>query len=266
MNKFSRFFSLALALVSASIAHATVLIGITQPTSVPFNNPTLTTFTIPALNPNNYVVRGDGSLVSGSDLTALFSASVGTTGTGSYVLQTSPTIVFPNGLNNRFINNSSTAVQTPVAATRTYIAGSAIQCTAGTIQVGTVFRWHFDMTKTAAGSATSTFDIAFGTAGTTADTAQVSFTKPAGTAAIDEAWVDIECVVKTIGASGVAVGEFRLIHNLSATGHAQIPCVVVNTTSSTFTTLTPTFIGICITTGASDAITISQVSAESVNL
>lgn len=178
---------------------------------------------------------------------------------------TSPNLTL-GGLSNHLYNNFATAGQTPAAATRTYITGSGLTITAGQIQVGTHIHWRFDMTKTAAGSASSTFDIAFGTAGTTSDTAQVSFTKPAGTAAGDEGWVDIDCVVKTNSASGVVVGEFTLIHNLAATGHAQIPCVVVSTTSSTFDTTTPTKIGICITSGASDAITINQVFVSTNNL
>ena len=171
--------------------------------------------------------------------------------------------------------NGATPAQSPAATTRTYITGTAIPIngtvtiggvtstsTLNGIVVGSVLRWHFNMTKTAAGSATSTIDIAFGTTGTTADTAIVSFTKPAGTAAGDEAFVDIEAVVKTIGTSAVVIGEFRMIHNLAATGHAQIPCVVVSTTSGSFNISTATYVGVCITTGASDAITISQVSGE----
>src|SRR6478609_4825994 len=63
--------------------------------------------------------------------------------------------------------NFSTAAQTPAATTRTYITGSNIAFAAGALQIGTMFRWMFDIAKDANGSATSTFDICFGTAGTT---------------------------------------------------------------------------------------------------
>jgi hypothetical protein len=354
-TKLFSFLSLFVALTFGlfSPTYAAVTTGITQPISVPYNNPTLTTFTIPAVNPNNYLLRGDGSLVSGSDLAAVisgggsgvtgsglavfqtaptiitpvistgltasgsaandFSASTGafkassgattlpnltsnglvttsggtgllsvtaTTGSGSAVLATSPTLVTPTlgaasatsiavngGIAQHLVINTSTSGQTPAATTRTYITGSAIAIPATGLQVGTVLHWHFDMTKTAAGSASSTIDIAFGTAGTTADTAQVSFTKPAGTAASDEAFCEVECVIKTINAStGVAIGEFTMGHNLSATGHATIPFVAVNTTSGSFNTVSPTFVGLCITTGASDAITINQVSSYALNM
>jgi hypothetical protein len=163
--------------------------------------------------------------------------------------------------------NFSTALQTPAAATRTYIIGSALAVPTGKLQVGSCFRWRFNMTKTNAGTAASTFDIAFGTAGSTADTARVSFTKPAGTAVVDEGWVEICCVIRSIGAAGVAVGEFTLIHNLQITGHAVIPCVAVNTISAGFdTTVASLIVGVCLTSGASDAITIQMVQAEAWNL
>lgn len=163
--------------------------------------------------------------------------------------------------------NFSTASQAPAATTRTYIAGSNILIQAGQLQVGTVFRWKFNMTKTGAGTAPSTLDIAFGTAGTTADTARVSFTKPAGTGVIDEGTVEVTAIVRgPVGASGVVVGQFHMTHNLAATGHAVIPAVDVNTVSAAFDITTPTNIGLCITTGSLDAITIQLVTAEAFNV
>lgn len=165
-----------------------------------------------------------------------------------------------------FVNFSTTS-QAPAATTRTYIAGSNIAIPAGALQVGTIFKWRFNMTKTGAGVAASTIDIAFGTAGTTADTARVSFTKPAGTAVIDEATCEVTAVVRgPVGASGVVVGQFHMTHNLQITGHAVIPCVDVNTVSGAFDITTPTNIGLCINTGAADAITIQMVTAEAYNL
>lgn len=163
--------------------------------------------------------------------------------------------------------NFSTVAQSPAATTRTYLAGSTIAIPAGALQVGTIFRWTFDLTKTGAGSAASTFDIAFGTAGTTADTARVSFTKPAGTAVIDAGQVVITAVVRgPVGASGIVAGHFNMQHNLQITGHATIPCVDVTTVSAAFDITTPTNIGICITSGASDAVTTELVLAEAWNL
>lgn len=163
--------------------------------------------------------------------------------------------------------NFSTAQQSFAATTRTYITGSKITVAAGALQIGTMFRWMFDITKTSAGSATSTFDICFGTAGTTADTARVSFTKPAGTAAADTGMVTITAVVRgPLSGSGVVVGHFNLTHNLQTTGHANVPCVDITTISSGFDVTTPTNIGVCLTSGASDVITTELVQAEAWNL
>src|SRR5438132_7175076 len=63
--------------------------------------------------------------------------------------------------------NYSSASQAPAAATRTYITGSNLAIGTGKLQIGSMFRWAFDITKTAAGVASSTFDICVGTAGTT---------------------------------------------------------------------------------------------------
>jgi len=165
-------------------------------------------------------------------------------------------------------NNFSVASQAPAAASRTYIVGSQIAVPVGKLQIGTMFRWVFDITKTAAGTALSTFDIAVGTAGTTADAARVSFTKPAGTAVVDNGRIVIEAIVRgPLSASGIMVGHFNLTHNLQITGHATIPCVDVTTISAGFdVTVANLFVGVCITSGAADAITIQQVTAESWNL
>jgi hypothetical protein len=165
-------------------------------------------------------------------------------------------------LGNR-VKNQSTAAQTPAATVRTNIAGGNLPVPPAGLKVGTRLRWVFQMTKTAAGSAASTFDIALGTTGTVADAAVVSFTKPAGTAAADEGRVVIEALVKTVSATGVINGEFTLVHNLAATGHAVIPCVVVFTASGA-TDLTPQNLiaSLNITSGAADAITIGMVDSE----
>jgi hypothetical protein len=161
--------------------------------------------------------------------------------------------------------NFSTAAQVLTAATLTYLTGSKLKVPFGGLQVGTKLRWRFSMAKTAAGTATSTFAIVFGTAGTTADTARVSFTKPAGTAAADEAFVTVEATVRSVSATGVVVGNFTLIHGLENTGHAVIPAVVLVTTSAAFDNADEDlYVGLVATTGAADAITVHQMEAEMV--
>ena len=164
--------------------------------------------------------------------------------------------------NNSFVENYSITSQSPTAATRTYITGSNINFIANSLAVGTRFFWVFDVTKTAAGIAESTIDIAVGTTGTISDSAILSFIKPAGTAVIDNGLFRIDALVRSIGASTVIVGHMQMTHNLSATGLATIPCVDVTNVSSSFDSRTATKVGLCITTGAADAYTIQMVYAQ----
>lgn len=160
------------------------------------------------------------------------------------------------------VRNFSTAAQVLTAATLTYITGSQLAVPSSGLKVGSKIRFVLDITKTAAGTAASTYAIVFGTAGTAADTARVSFTKPVGTAAIDNGKIVIEATVRSVGAAGVVVGQFTLTHNLAATGHATIPVVSVTTVSSGFANNgQELFIGLVATTGAADAITIQRVEA-----
>jgi hypothetical protein len=163
------------------------------------------------------------------------------------------------------VRNQSTSAQAPAAATLTYLTGSNLAIPPqNPLRVGARFKWSFCMTKTAAGTATSTIAVVFGTAGTTADTARVSFTKPAGTAVIDEAWCEIDVTVKAVSNTvGVMVGTFRMTHGLENTGHAVIPTVVLTTVSGSFDNIVDNaIVGLVITTGAADAITIQQLIAQ----
>lgn len=166
-----------------------------------------------------------------------------------------------NGLMT-LVKNQSIATQVLTAATRTYISGSNISFIPIKVVVGTRFRWLVSATKTAAGTATSTIDIAVGTLGTTGDTARLSFTKPVGTAVADCAYFVIDVVVRVAGSSCILQGHMSMTHNLSATGFAVIPCVNVAVMSSAFDISSLTNIGLCFTTGASDAYTINMVSAD----
>jgi hypothetical protein len=144
--------------------------------------------------------------------------------------------------------------------------GSSIAVPAAGLIVGTSFQWVITITKTAAGVATSTFDIAVGTTGSVSDAAVLSFTKPAGTAVADEGIFKLYMTVRSVGAAGTAIGEFEMVHNLAATGHSILPTVAVSTLSGSFVTTTANLIvGVCVTSGASDAITIKLVQSEGYN-
>lgn len=172
------------------------------------------------------------------------------------------------GFTDGYVSNFSTAAQSPAAATLTYIDGSKLVIPTGKMQVGTCFKWRLSVTKTAAGTAASTYAIVVGTTGTTADAARCSFTKPAGTAAVDEGVIDIFAICRgPVGASGVLAGEFRMTHNLATTGHLVIGGVAVNAISAAFdVTVANLIVGLTVTSGASDALTFQIVQSEAWNL
>lgn len=118
------------------------------------------------------------------------------------------------------LSNSSTANQTGFSSD-TYLAGSSLTIPTGK-QVAMGFSYHliFDMVKTAAGTAAAVLNIRFGTAGTTADTARLTFTFTAGDANADTGTFEVWAHFRTVGSgtSAVLVGVAQCRHQLAATG------------------------------------------------
>lgn len=115
------------------------------------------------------------------------------------------------------IENFSTANQTGFAAD-TYLAGSSIAMPGSLAKAGSQYYLCFDMVKTAAGTATPILIIRFGTAGSVADAAVLTFTFGAGSAAIDTGIVEVWCHWRNVGGASVLVGIARITHHLAATG------------------------------------------------
>jgi hypothetical protein len=180
------------------------------------------------------------------------------------------TILIPGVYEGKGALNEATppvVAQVLTAATRTLIAGTLVKAPAGGLKVGSRLKFRASITKTAAGTAASTYDIGFGTVSTglaATATARVSFTKPAGDATADEGVIEVEAIVRAVSATvGVVQGQFELRHNLAATGHATVPVVVLSTTSASFdNSAEELYIGLYATTGAADAITVTQASGE----
>jgi hypothetical protein len=159
------------------------------------------------------------------------------------------------------------SAQAPAAATRTYITGSNIPISSNKMQSNTCFKWKIGLSKTGAGAGTSVFDIAVGTNASTADAARVSFTKPAGTAVADEGWIEIIAVMRSVGASGIMVGEFSMTHNLQTTGHLTVQQSVLTAISAGFdTTVAGLQVGLCVTSAASELFTINVMIGEGFNI
>lgn len=163
--------------------------------------------------------------------------------------------------------NQSTASQATGFATDTYLTGSFITIPSGSLKVGTRYRCRFRASKTAAGTATPIITVRVGTAGTTADTGRVTLTFPAQTAAIDDAYFDLNLVVRTTGASAVVHAFIVLAHRLSATGFSNVTSPTVEATSAAFD-ITPanTGIGLSVNGGTSAVWTVQSVLTTLENL
>lgn len=168
------------------------------------------------------------------------------------------------------IGNASVANQAVSAATSTYLVGSSLPVPPAKLRIGTQFLWRMAATKTAAGVAARSFFIRIGTAGSTADTAVATLTSTSlPTAAIDEGHFEIIATIRgPLSSVCVIEAQIRMFHNGNTTGFAVIPLTVNRLTSSvTFdATVANLIVGLSLTSGSSEAITFTQISAESKNL
>jgi hypothetical protein len=164
------------------------------------------------------------------------------------------------------IANANTGTVTANAAD-TYITGSSMAI-GGRVQAKSILKWRFAFTKTAAGTATPVFTVRFGTAGTTSDTARLTFTGIAQTAATDTGFVELEAVVLTHSATGTVNGVFKMAHTNATTGISTVAQdQLFEATSGTFDTTGATLIaGVSCNPGASGVWTFTHVSAVSFNL
>lgn len=161
----------------------------------------------------------------------------------------------------------SLADQAIGASVTNYITNSDLHVSAGRpLKVGTVLRWHVGLSKTAAATASMTFDLRVGTLGTTGDTSRASLATGTQTGVADVAELEVGVTIRSISASGIITAAMQFEHNLAATGFAPTNVVVANTTSAAFdTTATNLIFGLSLTTGALHAITITRVVAEFVD-
>jgi hypothetical protein len=140
----------------------------------------------------------------------------------------------------------------------------------GKLRVGTRFIWRIDVTKTAAGTAARNWFIKLGTAGSTADATILTFASALGTAVVDTAYIEIMVTIKgPLSASCVARGMFRMKHKLAVTGFSTLAQheELVDVTSGTFDATTANLIvGLAVTTGASEVLTVQQCDVEAINL
>jgi hypothetical protein len=167
------------------------------------------------------------------------------------------------------IYNQSVAQQGAGFATETYLTGSNISIPNSSLKAGSRYKLIFDVSKTAAGTATPIITIRIGTNGTTADTTILTFTFLAQTAVADigtfEFWITFRSVGS--GTSAVIQGTGQVRHRLSTTGLQNLPSPTLQVTSAGFdSTVSNLIIGASVNGGASAAWTVQMVQAELNNL
>lgn len=162
---------------------------------------------------------------------------------------------------------SSVATVTPFA-TDTYLVGSSLPVPSTGFLAGARYVCTFDMTKTAAGTATAAVVVRVGTLGTVADAAILTFTFAAGTAAVDTGIFTVTAHFRTVGSgtAAVMVGVCVCTHALAATGLVSTGASgngQIGVVSSGFdSTPAGSFIGVSFNGGASFAGTCTLVESE----
>lgn len=165
---------------------------------------------------------------------------------------------------NKLYNQS---VSTPGAgfSSDTYLVGSRIANVNLPI-IGTRYHILFDVTKTAAGTATPIIAVRYGTGGTTSDTALLTFTFGNGTAATDKGTFELWIHFRTVGSgtSAVITGICKNNHDGSTAGIQNLSEVVTLVAVSSGFNSTPanSGIGISVNGGTSAAWTITTVQSE----
>lgn len=175
----------------------------------------------------------------------------------------------------RPLTNCNTGGDQSIAAnTNTYVTGASLAIPPALLHAGATFRWVFAFSKTVGqtGTATPSWTVVFGTNGSIADTARLTFTGVAMTSGVaDNALVQLDVVCRSVGASGVIEGVYWMTHLGAAatqqTGLANQPTDVKQATSSGFdTTVASSIIGVGVNFGANTAATIQHASVVGFNL
>jgi hypothetical protein len=118
------------------------------------------------------------------------------------------------------LRNTSTATSSAAFATDTYLAGSSIPMPSGGPLAGGTYRLLFEVLKTTAGTAAPVITLRFGTAGTTSDSARLTFTLAAQTGVADIGIFEVYTHFRAVGSgsSAVMAGVAHIRHALAATG------------------------------------------------
>lgn len=166
------------------------------------------------------------------------------------------------------LRQATTGAQGPGFAADTYVTDSRIVLPQTRIKAGSFYRCRIVITKTAAGTATPVFNVRTGTAGTTADTARLTYTSVAQTAVVDTGFLEVMATFRAVGASAVLASWLRFDHDLASTGFANATRGFQGqAVSGTFDSTTASMgIGVSMNGGTSAAWTVQQCTVELLNL
>lgn len=171
------------------------------------------------------------------------------------------------GVDELLVNQAAVGA-TPVAATETVLAGSQIVLP-GPLKVGGRFKWRVAMTKTAAGVGDTSFKVktnttqvvAAGTTGGAATALTLAFSV-AETAAVGSSFVEIDALITAVDAAvGAMIGQLYAASTAAAAtafSNQQVGALgaALDTSNDILS------VGLTITTGAADAVTVNYVYAE----
>jgi hypothetical protein len=213
--------------------------------------------TYPGTSGSGKMIQSDGTNWVAS------TATWPTTNTAGYYVMSNGTnyLDYPADLENTSVASVSAGYSAD-----TYLTGSTITIAAGDFKVNGVYHCKFDMTKTAAGTATPIITLRMGTAGTTSDAAIGTLTFGAGTAVADTGIFDVDVVFRTVGGGTSAVVQImgECGHLLAATGMTSTGAAgtaIILATSSGFASTTQTKIGLSFNGGTSFSGTNTLVTA-----
>lgn len=146
--------------------------------------------------------------------------------------------------------DSSTVALT--ASTQIVVTGTKIQLATNQLFVGSRYQFNMGIIKTtAAGAATWTAKVCYGTAGTNADAAIATFTSGTNTGAVDQATLMIDVHVTSVGAAATATCMAVYASRLTeVTGLGSFPQIPGSTATFNSTSTNP-FLHVDITMGAS---------------
>jgi len=166
--------------------------------------------------------------------------------------------------------NLLTGADQSLGAADTYMNNSALKLDGmGVPLVGRTFHWRMIISKTAAGTATPILTVRTGSAGTTADTARLTFTWGAGTAAVDrgELELDVSFIAVGAGTNAILRGKANFTTNLSTTGLSNAVKALQPADSGGFdSTAAAQLIGLSWNAGTSGAHTLEFMKAYSEQL